>query len=180
MHIELCFGGYMKAFLISLAVLTVSTLALAQDAVTGLKTFPVTKAELAPGHFEQEFKSGNLTVNYDDMTVTLVLDRPFHCPEGLICAQVMPEPKIVQLPIVSIEEGNCGATLIRAEKDARNRDGIFEQINVVDNTTMVCRILLPYKGTAVYTTSAFDHVLGTEVAQSSKLVLDGRAPKFNF
>jgi hypothetical protein len=170
----------MKALLISLAVLTVSTLALAQDATTGLKTFPVTKAELAAAHFEQEFKSGNLTINYDEMTVTMVLDRQFTCPGDLNCTQVMPEPKTVQLPIISIEQGNCGATQIIAQKDARNRDGIFEQISVIDNTTMVCRILLPYKGTAVYTTSAFDHIIGSEVKQSSKLILDGKKPKFNF
>ncbi len=170
----------MKSLLISLALLTSSTFAFANADVSGMKTFPITQAEISAAHFDQEFKTGSLIVNYDEKMVTLVLNREFHCSQDLACAEVMPAPKVVQLPITSVESGNCGATVIQAQDDARNRDGIFQQISVIDNTTMVCRILLPYQGTATYTTSAYDHQLGTEVVQTSRMVLAGRASKINF
>jgi hypothetical protein len=170
----------MKALLMSLAVLTCSTVTFAFAQPTGVKNFPVTQAQMAKSHFDQDFQSGNLTINYDEKTVTLILNRKFECPVGLMCAQVMPAPKVITLPIVSVEEGNCGATKISAQKDSRANDGILEQINVIDNTSMFCRLMLMYQGTATYVTSSTDHTTGHEITETSKLVLGGRGPKIIF
>lgn len=164
----------MKAFLLSLAVLASTTMAFAGADATGVKTFPITEGQISAAHFEEEFNSGNLIVNYDDKKVTLILNRKFQCPAGTFCAQVMPAPKIVELPITTVETGNCGATLVSAQKDQRSRDGLLEQINVIDNTTMFCRILLPYDGTATYVTSSIDRTTGETLTQTSKLILGGR------
>jgi len=170
----------MKALILSLAVLTLTTAAFANAEISGLKTFPITQAQLAEAHFEQEFNSGDLTVNYDEKKVTLVLNPKFECTSGRVCAMVMPNPKIIVLPIVSIDSGNCGATLISAQKDQRNRDGVLEQINITDNTTMFCRILLPYEGTASYMTSSVDRSTGETLTQTSKMILGGRHTQIGF
>ena len=169
----------MKALLLSLAVMTSSFLAQAATETTNVKTFPVTQAQLAKAHFDQEFKTGSLTIDHEKNTVTLILNREFHCEPGMMCAMVMPAPKIVELPIASIEQGNCGATLIRAQTDGRTRAGIFEQLNVIDNTSMYCRILLPYEGTATYTTSSLGDG-GEAVTVTSKLILNGRGLNLSF
>jgi len=170
----------MKALFLSLAVLTCSTVTLAFAQPTGVKNFPVTQAQMAKSHFDQDFQSGNLTINYDEKTVTLTLNRKFECPAGMMCAQVMPGPKVVTLPIVSIEEGSCGATKVSAQKDSRPSDGILEQINVIDNTTMVCRVMLMHQGTATYVTSSVDHTTGQDITETSKLILGGHGPKIVF
>jgi hypothetical protein len=167
----------MKAFFLTFAVLVSTAMSSAHADVTGVKTFPITEAQLAAGHFDQEFNSGNLTVNYDEKKVTLILNRKFQCPAGTFCAMVMPAPKVVELPITSVDSGNCGATLVSAQQDSRTRDGILEQINVTDNTTMFCRILLPYEGTATYVTSGIDRLTGQEVTETSKLILGGHATR---
>lgn len=169
----------MKTWILSLAVLASSAMAHASNQASGMKTFPVTQAQIAKAHFDEEFQSGSLVVNYDENNVTLILDRKSVCPVGNVCAAVMPSPKVIQLPIVSIEEGNCGATKVSAQNDDRNRDGILEQINVIDNTTMVCRILIPFDGTATYVTSTLGQS-EENATQTSKMILGGHGSKFSF
>lgn len=170
----------MKSWILSLAIFASSAISFANTEVSGVKSFPVTQAQMAKAHFDEEFQSGSVILNYDEKTVTLVLNRKFQCPAGAMCAMVMPAPKIVQLPIVSVESGRCGATQVSAQRDLRAQDGILEQINVIDNTTMVCRILLPYQGTATYVTSHVDRTTGEDVTLTSKMVLGGHGPTLKF
>ena len=76
-------------------------------------------------------------------------------------------PRIVTLPIVSIKKDQCKIPHIIAKKDQRPVDGIFQQLEVVDNTKSKCMYALSAPGASfrmpaptvvVYTTEGFDRV----------------------
>jgi hypothetical protein len=172
----------MKTIFLSLALLTASTLAFANSEGfgTGVKSFPITQAHLAPVHFDQSFESGNLNIDYDQKMVTLTLNRSMQCPAGQICIQMMPAPLVVRLPIVSVEAGECGALKVLARKNLMTRDGVMEQISIVDDTSLICRIMLPYQGTATYTTSSLAQQSQDVNIYTSKMILGGHTKDLDF
>jgi hypothetical protein len=48
-----------------------------------------------------------------------------------------------RLPIVEVVKGSCGETIYVARRDARPVDGLYREVIVTDNSTMLCEIYLP-------------------------------------
>ncbi len=107
----------------------------------------------------EKFNSGSIQLNLAMKTVTLTLIREFHCPKGNYCAQVMPAPVFITLPVKSVSFDSCGSKLITAIEDARPVDGIYQSLEISDNSSNKCETLMPLAPvTAVYETEFYTRV----------------------
>lgn len=102
-----------------------------------------TKLELS--HQElQDVDFGKVEINLETNTLQLVFfeDQDWVCPEGRMCAAVMPMPlvHVIEVPIVHVSTGFCGGTIYYAELDKTPVDGNRQIVIVTDNTSMVCKI----------------------------------------
>lgn len=104
-------------------------------------------ATLTRLHFAQgsqlagyDIQGGEIALDYIKSEVTLTLFPSFRChaPEGAMCAQVMPAPVIVTLPLISREVDSCGSVHYLAKKDQRPVDGINQEIEVINNSGNRC------------------------------------------
>lgn len=86
----------------------------------------------------QGVTNGNISVDFRSQTITLAAYRPFYCPPHLVCAQVMPAPVVITLPITNRFVDECGSITYTAEKDQRPVDGALQQLLVIDNTDNRC------------------------------------------
>jgi hypothetical protein len=99
----------------------------------------------------QNVDGGTIVRNVSKHTLRLTLNRRFSCPADRICAQVMPAPIILDLPIVDVRE-ECGSVIYTAKRDMRPVDGNLEIIKLADHSTRLCE----------------DHRRGTEVRLTTK------------
>lgn len=156
----------MKKLILTL-VLSVSPMLYAN---IGVETFIIQQAQFAPNHLK-DFSSGHIVVNYDKETVTLTAEKLFYCPPEVFCAQVMPQPKVVELPIKYLNTDACGITHIIAEKDLRPVDGNLQKIIIDDTSEATCKTLVNIPTRASYVTSYFDRRNNEQVTEESKMVL---------
>lgn len=77
--------------------------------------------------------SGLVYINHTQNTATLQLNRKFYCPPGRFCAQVMPAPVIITLPIKKVSEGACNSIIYVAAEDKRPVDGMYQGLRITDN-----------------------------------------------
>jgi hypothetical protein len=92
---------------------------------------------------------GAITVDYDQDQAVLTLYPRFNCPADAYCAQMMPAPVVIELPIVSVYKDDCGSRVIVAEQNLVPVDGFFEQLEIHDNRSMTCKTLVAVPGTEV-------------------------------
>lgn len=161
----------MKKFLFGFGLLvnSVSFAALPSEKAQGVLEYKVTEATYSSVHVQNATRA-QLTLNYDKSEVSLNIDVAFHCPDGRICAQVMPVPVQIELPIVSVKTDGCGVRTVTAQLDQRPADGTLQQIKISDPSEMTCRIagVVPK---ATYTTSFVDRRDGKTVVNQSKMLL---------
>lgn len=158
----------MKFLLIAIAFATTTTTAFAKE--RGLFEFKIQKATFAAAHVKNA-GSGKLLLNYEKGEVTLTVTQRFSCPEGLMCAQVMPAPVVVELPIVSVTKDACGIRTVTAKDDGRPADGMLQEIVVKDPTRMTCKTFVAVAPTATYKTAFYNRMSGKEVKDQSDMVL---------
>src|SRR6476661_2636096 len=109
----------MWRFTVSLALIFVVN---AFADTTAPRQFTIEKAQYSNAHVQTP-TTGSLTVDYNVNEVTLEVNQAMRpCPADRNCAQVMPDPLIVKLPIKSAERGNCGMIHVVAEQDFRPTD----------------------------------------------------------
>ncbi|MEM7645480.1 MAG: hypothetical protein AAF203_01110, partial [Pseudomonadota bacterium] len=96
---------------------------------------------------------GSVAVDLINETVTLYLSQYVECPEGMACATVLPEYHEIKLPLISVSEEGCGATVYKAQVNNMPVDGLLETLTVTDYTTLQCRILMPYMTKVVYSST---------------------------
>ncbi|MEZ0392364.1 MAG: hypothetical protein ACAH59_09125 [Pseudobdellovibrionaceae bacterium] len=158
----------MKTFILALSLFL--TLAARAEVETENIEFQVEKASFAEAHVAHP-GNARLFINYAENNVTLKVDQLFHCDSGEVCAQVMPVPKVITLPIVSIEEVSCGIRKVTAQVDARPADGLLQTLVAEDSSDMTCQTLLRYQAKATYETKVYDRLQSTEVHNVSKMVI---------
>lgn len=73
-----------------------------------------------------------VVINKEEGLIQLVIERPWSCPEGMLCAAVMPKPIIIQLPITFMGVPFGGGRVIVAEENKLLVDGMLQRIEIVD------------------------------------------------
>jgi hypothetical protein len=79
---------------------------------------------------EKEISSVAMFINHRAQTISLNLSLPWSCPDGMVCATVMPE-LTYSFEIESIDYNRCGIRQITARNDS-------SLIQIVDETTSHC------------------------------------------
>lgn len=161
---------------ITLLIGAVSTAAEAEKKAQGVLQYNVTGAKYASVHVQNASRA-QLVLNFDKAEVSLNIKVAFNCPDGRVCAQVMPVPVQVELPIVSIVTDMCGIRTVTAEFDNRVADGELQQIKVTDPSQMTCRTFVAVQPKATYVTSYFDRLDGKTVTNKSTMLLSLQAVK---
>lgn len=111
----------------------------------------LTKMEIQPNSSLSQYRinSGNVVLNFTTQEINLVLNRSFYCPQGKMCAQVMPSPLQFHVKNMEITVGHCQETIMTGLIDRLPVDGTRTEIQVVDNTTNKCMTYLPLPETEV-------------------------------
>lgn len=133
-----------------------------------LQHFGVKSSKIDPAHSKRPGQV-ELSINHAAQIVKLQIENRFYCPEGRVCAMVMPQPTLVELPIVSTKEDGCGVKTIIAKEDQRPVDGGLSEIKIQDTTSMKCRMFLESK--ASYVTAHYDRMEGKQIVNKSTFVL---------
>ena len=141
-----------------------------QKSSQGIVEYKVTQATYSSVHVQNATRA-QLILNFDKSEVELNIQVAFRCPEGRICAQVMPVPVSVELPIVSVKTDSCGVRVVEAQLDNRSADGELQNIEIVDPSHITCETLGLISPKATYTTSYTDHRNGQTVVNQSKMLL---------
>lgn len=109
-------------------------------------------------HFNPDAKLGWSTIVSGTVTVpaigmksviTLELNEQWECPTNLNCAMVMPEPRVIQLPLTKKYHDSCGSLVYEAAVDKRPVDGNLEIITVYDHRSNTCPTFVPLPDTHV-------------------------------
>ena len=132
--------------------------------------FTVKQAHFADAHVKNAGPA-SLVLNYEKAEVTLTVTRHFSCPAGQMCAQMMPAPLVVQLPVVSVTSDSCGLRTVTAKQDSRPVDGMLQEIKVTDSSRMTCKTFVAVEPTAIYKTAFFDRMSGKAVQDESTMTL---------
>ncbi len=82
-------------------------------------------------------ESASVLVDRRAGKIHLTLERAYDC-RSEICAEVMPEPLLVSLPIVSVVKDECGRWITRAGSDELNGLTGLQQMVLVQMQDSVC------------------------------------------
>lgn len=77
-----------------------------------------------------------------------VYQRPV-CKPGQPCPALIRTILDAELPIISVEQNDCGVTVAKARRDLRLVDGGLEEITVRDNRTNMCPTFVALPATSV-------------------------------
>ncbi|MFY7927908.1 MAG: hypothetical protein ACOVS5_03475 [Oligoflexus sp.] len=78
-----------------------------------------------------------------------------HCPEGLMCAQRMPEPISYSLDHAQTEIDECDIIRTTARIDQRSVDGVFLQVVISNNRNNRCPTFAPLPALSVVVEQSF-------------------------
>ena len=174
----------MKLQMSFIAITMMSTLIAQAKPSLGSRTFEI-KNQKMEQHFPAGILSGTVQVNYDQKTVKMHLQPSMPpCSAGLFCAQVMPQPVEIELPIVSVKKDNCGVLEVTALKDMRPVDGALKKIQLKDATNVTCKFIVAFIQTASYETRFYSRVEAKEIVARSTMELSlqeqAQSRRFNF
>lgn len=160
----------MKSLFFTAAILLSATVFAQNEKLSGLREFNIVKSDFAASH-AAETGDGSLTIDFTKSSVKLFVTRKHTCPPNMMCAQFMPAPLIVELPITSLKTDSCGIHTIVAREDKRPVDGSLSVMTIKDATDMTCKTLVAVANEASYQTSYVDRVKGKDVTATSKMIL---------
>ncbi|MCO5142272.1 MAG: hypothetical protein M9962_04185 [Oligoflexia bacterium] len=107
---------------------------------------------------EKDIISGTVIVNKSKRYILLELSLRPTCPVGRVCAAIMPELRIVKLPITKIGRSMCNTDVYMAQPRRYNKS-LYETLTVVDNTNNKCPTFAPLSPTEVsYETYSGDNL----------------------
>lgn len=130
----------MKSFVLFTVAALMSSFAPSAEArsIITMTTAEITHADMDPRLGWNVTGAGSVTVDFVRNTITLYLAQEFHCPSGRYCAQVMPAPVNIELPLVSRRKDRCGKIQYKALLDDTARDGLRETLVVTDHSRNTC------------------------------------------
>lgn len=140
--------------------------------VSGTRIFEIKNAKLNTSHLPKDIITGSVSVDYDNRLVTMKLQPAMpHCPTGMACIQVMPQEKVISLPLTSVTTTHCGILEVEAFEDLRPVDGILRKLNFIDATKTTCMFFAPVIQQASYETRGYDRLKGAEFHFTSTMEL---------
>jgi hypothetical protein len=86
----------------------------------------------------QNIGRADLMIDKEERLVRIVIQQPLSCPVGAMCAMVMPEPVVIELPITYMGVPFCGGRVIVAEENKLPADGMLKRIEILDNNGSNC------------------------------------------
>ncbi len=89
---------------------------------------------------KKDITSGYVKVDTKNSQITVILQPAFHCPNGAICAMVMPQAITLQVPIIDVKKGGCGDIIYKGEMNMLPVDGALIEITVIDNKNNFCEL----------------------------------------
>ena len=157
-------------FLVTFFLSTFSFASSRLSAAQGIVEYKVTKATYSSVHVKNASRA-QLILNFDKSVVEFNIQIAFRCPDDRICAQIMPLPVQIELPIISVKTDRCGVRIVEAQLDNQDADGELQKIEIVDPSQSSCESLLIVKPKATYTTKYIDHQNGKSIINQSKMLL---------
>jgi hypothetical protein len=131
----------MKQFIAALLSLTVTTQAYARSIIVPK---PMQIAAIEAFHIQPDTDlakinliGGHVLINPYEAELSLTLYPAFHCPDGAMCAMMMPAPVIFPASIRSVQQGSCKEMVYTASNNLKI-DGFSYHITVIDNRTNTC------------------------------------------
>lgn len=154
-----------------LALTLVGASAFANTFNSDIRHYEIEKLQFSASHAKAPV-SGSMTLDLASKKVRMEVQEAMPpCPEGMMCIQVMPEPVVVELPIVSAEKNSCGILNVVASVDMRPADGLLQEIRIEDVSDLTCPTLVAMFSNATYTTSFYARMTGQVVTEVSKMQL---------
>lgn len=136
----------------------------------------VIRAQLEPLGSER-YDSAQLYMDGREGKLELTLQGKMpSCPEGRMCAQVMPEPQTYTLEGATSEENSCGIIITTAKADLRPVDGAMTKITVRHNQNNTCPTFRALKAIEVtFERAYYDRLKGQEVHTADSFETDNVA-----
>lgn len=143
----------MKKILLSVTVLMCTLAAMKSEARSPkmAESAKLTKFDFQNSSIlsEKRISQGNIAITHFDNGIRLILNPSFHCPKGMMCAQVMPRAIEFEAGNLEVTIGNCNERVYTAISDNRPTDGNYTRLTVVDNRSNTCRHFAPISMTEV-------------------------------
>lgn len=115
----------------------------------------IVSMRLDPQHNLEQVNGGNVRIYNIEKVVKLTLNKRFSCPGGRICPQVMPQPEVIELPIIKDTFDICGVRTIVAEKNYMPVDGGLLQLTVRSYDNTVCVYKKAPTNSVIYKTAFY-------------------------
>jgi hypothetical protein len=178
-------GGFMKKLIMSLSLVFVGNLALAGNVfVTPYTashrahkkiTFTLNKFKVDPLITGYRIRSGQGSIDLKTKKMEIVLTTYKVCPEGMMCATVVPPPVRIEMILSKVTRDQCGGVTYRGYRDLRPVDGQMQDLVVKDNTRFRCPTFAPIAPFEVtYKTSSYHRMSGRLVTTHSTMSGDRR------
>ncbi len=129
-----------KILLVTILLLNQSVFAVSQE--TSQKLFASLTAFNVGHESIQGTNVGEVLIDLQKKQIALNLIVTPSCGAGMVCAMILPEPTVIEVPLVSVTNDGCGVKYT-AELDKTPVDGLAEKIEVVDYSTSVCLFVRP-------------------------------------
>ncbi len=127
----------------------------------------LTSGRFSPGHVAGGvFDGGRIVMNDEARTLKLTAAVRKICPPGMACTLEVPEPLVVELPIVEESKDPCGGTTIIASEDLRPVDGMLREIRLHISGPSRCFVALQGV-TVTYHTAFYNRMQGNELKADS-------------
>ena len=132
----------------NISILTADTTSTAAPQTASLNLASITRNMTTINPRFVSIKGASLTFN--SKTLNMTINRGMlPCPAGELCAQVMPAPIQVNLPVVQVVNTPCSVKYI-AQTPADTSSTIFEEVTVEDFSFSRCEMLLNTVGKVTY------------------------------
>jgi hypothetical protein len=105
------------------------------------------------GHqYLERSEGGSVQIDLDQKVIQIFLNQRYFCPTPLVCAAVMPEDMVIEVPLIRQQTDSCGVVTYTAEVDNTIADGLRETIEVVDYQSATCMFVINTPTTIRYET----------------------------
>lgn len=138
----------MKSVLVSIAMMFSFSMSASATSLMGFPFYKLAEAQIHPFH-SLGAKAVEGSVQFDRQMITLEVKTEMDCPADQPCIAVMPNPILVTLPVVNVQESYCGDIYEATLLDEAN---VVHTLKVVDYSNAICDMIIQNVVHVTYTT----------------------------
>ncbi len=128
-----------------------------KPAPKSVKNLPISRGSFDALHLNESLKEGSVQIDFDQALVSLSINGQ--------------APLLFE--IQDISSGSCGKTIIKATVTINEAsEEVMDEIIITDNSSMICRIFLPYEASLKWTT--YSGVSMAKIVAESQIILGER------